>query len=69
MKEKVVMVIGLFFFFLSPFVVQASSPNDQLVQKQMEQLDISEIRQYWEDIVTKYGGFLPESQKGSIAEF
>lgn len=69
MKEKVVMVVGLFFFFLSPFVVQASSPNDQLVQKQMEQLDISEIRQYWEDIVTKYGGFLPESQKGSIAEF
>jgi stage III sporulation protein AE len=69
LKEKVVMVVGLFFFFLSPFVVQASSPNDQLVQKQMEQLDISEIRQYWEDIVTKYGGFLPESQKGSIAEF
>ncbi|MBB3867390.1 stage III sporulation protein AE [Parageobacillus toebii NBRC 107807] len=69
MKEKVVMVVGLFFFFLSPFVVQASSPNDQLVQKQMEQLDISGIRQYWEDIVTKYGGFLPESQKGSIAEF
>ncbi|WP_169712589.1 stage III sporulation protein AE [Parageobacillus galactosidasius] len=63
------MVVGLFFFFLSPFVVQASSPNDQFVQKQMEQLDISEIRQYWEDIVTKYGGFLPESQKGSIAEF
>jgi stage III sporulation protein AE len=69
LKEKVVMVVGLFFFFLSPFVVQASSPNDQLVQKQMEQLDISEIRQYWEDIVTKYGGFLPESQKGPIAEF
>ncbi|GLH65002.1 stage III sporulation protein AE [Parageobacillus sp. G301] len=69
MKEKVVMVVGLFFFFLSPLIVQASSPNDQLVQKQMEQLDISEIRQYWEDIVTKYGGFLPESQKGPIAEF
>ncbi|WP_285756152.1 stage III sporulation protein AE [Parageobacillus sp. G301] len=63
------MVVGLFFFFLSPLIVQASSPNDQLVQKQMEQLDISEIRQYWEDIVTKYGGFLPESQKGPIAEF
>jgi stage III sporulation protein AE len=69
LKEKVVMVVGLFFFFLSPLVVQASSPNDQLVQKQMEQLDISEIRQYWEDVVTKYGGFLPESQKGSLAEF
>jgi stage III sporulation protein AE len=69
LKEKVVMAVGLFFFFLSPFVVQASTSNDQLVQKQMEQLDVSEIRQYWEDIVTKYGGFLPESQKGSLVEF
>jgi stage III sporulation protein AE len=69
LKEKAVIAVSLFFFFLSPFVVQASSPNDQLVQKQMEQLDVSEIRQYWEDIVTKYGGFLPESQKGSLVEF
>lgn len=69
MKVKAAAVIGLFFFFFSPFMVQASSTNDQLVQKQMEQLDVSEIRQYWEEIATKYGGFLPESQKGSLTEF
>ncbi len=39
------------------------------MQKQIEQLDVSEIRQFWEDIVTKYGGFLPESQKGSLMDF
>ncbi|WP_167542275.1 stage III sporulation protein AE [Parageobacillus thermoglucosidasius] len=69
LKVKAVAVVGLFFFFFSPFVVQASSPNDQLVQRQIEQLDVSEIRKYWEEISTEYGGFLPESQKGSLTEF
>lgn len=69
MKGKAAAVVGLLLFFFSPFIVQASSLNEQFVQKQMEQLDVSEIRQYWEEIATKYGGFLPESQKGSLAEF
>jgi stage III sporulation protein AE len=67
--RKIITAASFFFFFLSPFVVQASSSNEQLVQKQIEQLDVSEIRQFWEDIVTKYGGFLPESQKGSLTDF
>lgn len=57
------------FFFLSPLIVQASPPNEQLMQKQIDALGIDEIRQYWDDIVTKYGGFLPESQKGSFVQF
>ncbi|EZP76098.1 stage III sporulation protein AE [Parageobacillus genomosp. 1] len=69
MIRKIITAASFFFFFLSPFVVQASSSNEQLVQKQIEQLDVSEIRQFWEDIVTKYGGFLPESQKGSLTDF
>jgi stage III sporulation protein AE len=67
--RKIITAASFFFFFLSPFVVQASSSNEQLVQKQIEQLDVSEIRQFWEDIITKYGGFLPESQKGSLTDF
>jgi stage III sporulation protein AE len=67
--RKIITAASFFFFFLSPFVVQASSSNGQLVQKQIEQLDVNGIRQFWEDIVTKYGGFLPESQKGSLTDF
>jgi stage III sporulation protein AE len=67
--RKIITAASFFFFFLSPFVVQAATSNEQLVQKQIEQLDVSEIRQFWEDIVTKYGGFLPESQKGSLMDF
>lgn len=39
------------------------------MQKQIEALGIDEVQQYWNEIVTKYGGFLPESQKGSLVQF
>ncbi|NUK31092.1 stage III sporulation protein AE [Parageobacillus sp. VR-IP] len=69
MIRKIITAASFFFFFLLPFDVQAATSNEQLVQKQIEQLDVSEIRQFWEDIVTKYGGLLPESQKGSLMDF
>lgn len=67
----------LFFFFLLfslPNVVQAS-PNTQqpidekIVNDQLSKLGIEDIQTYWEDLVTNYGGYLPESQKGSFLEF
>lgn len=32
-------------------------------------MNIDELKQYWDDIEQKYGGFLPESQKGSLYDF
>ena len=67
----------LFLFFLLfslPNVVQAS-PNTQqpidekIVNDQLTKLGIEDIQTYWEDLVTNYGGYLPESQKGSFLEF
>ncbi|WP_437177689.1 stage III sporulation protein AE [Halalkalibacter nanhaiisediminis] len=43
--------------------------EDGFVEQQIEQLQLDEIRMYWEEISTEYGGFLPESQKGSFVEF
>lgn len=43
--------------------------EDGFVEQQIEQLQLDEIRMYWEEISTEYGGFLPESQKGSFMEF
>ena len=40
-----------------------------MVQAQMEKLGLDEIRQFWDGIITEYGGFLPESQKGSFMDF
>ncbi|MEH7157143.1 stage III sporulation protein AE [Neobacillus drentensis] len=71
-------IIILVFFFLSITSVQAAeegkdtsnplSPHE-LVDEQLKSLDITELKQFWEDISYKYGGFLPESQKGSLYDF
>ena len=43
--------------------------QSDLVQAQFERIDFEEIKVFWDDIATKYGGFLPESQKGSLMDF
>src|SRR5690606_14545349 len=70
-------LVVLFFFFSLPQIVQASpSPqeviDDQIheqVEEQLETLGIDDIKQFWDEIVTEYGGYLPDSQKGSLLEF
>ena len=69
----------LFFFFQTTVTVgYANEKNEieqepimqsELVQAQFERIDFEEIKVFWDDIVTKYGGFLPESQKGSFMDF
>jgi stage III sporulation protein AE len=55
----------------SPQVNQAETPKtpQQLVESQLESLNIDELKQYWENVMDQYGGFLPESQKGSLYDF
>ncbi|CRK84076.1 stage III sporulation protein AE [Neobacillus massiliamazoniensis] len=80
MKQRLQFIsfIILLIFFLSVPSVQASEKtNDsaqplspqELVDTQIKSLDLSELTQFWEDITNKYGGFLPESQKGSLVDF
>jgi stage III sporulation protein AE len=71
LKRKIVSALSvLLFLFLSlPLVVQASPPPKEIMQEQIEKLGVDDIKQYWNEIVSKYGGFLPESQKGSFIEF
>ena len=69
-KLSINLFLFLIFLLLSlPGSVQASPPQQELVERQLEKLGIEEITQYWEEITTVYGGFLPESQKGSLLEF
>ncbi|WP_299088051.1 stage III sporulation protein AE [uncultured Metabacillus sp.] len=71
------------FFLIIPINVQASETPQQteqteqaelpnasvLVEEQVEKLDVEDIRTYWDKVMTEYGGFLPESQKGSLLQF
>ncbi|NNV05346.1 stage III sporulation protein AE [Geobacillus sp. C56-T2] len=68
MKRITVLTAVLVGFFFSPFIVQAAS-GESSISEQLARLDVSEIRRYWETIVHEYGGFLPESEKGPLADF
>jgi stage III sporulation protein AE len=67
-------------FLANPLNVQAQEPlqpnqqpdipnADIIVEEQVEKLEISDIKKYWDEVITEYGGFLPESQKGSLLQF
>ncbi|MFD2214073.1 stage III sporulation protein AE [Metabacillus endolithicus] len=69
-------------FLAIPISVQASTTAPQetedpemelnaetFVNEQVEKLDVTDIKTYWDAVMTEYGGFLPESQKGSLLQF
>lgn len=72
-------ILYAFLVVLVLFIVQADvataaendeeTLTDELVQSQIERIGIEDITKFWDDIVTEYGGFLPESQKGSFMDF
>ncbi|WP_368506084.1 stage III sporulation protein AE [Alkalihalophilus sp. As8PL] len=75
MKQTLSTILLLTLFLLLPMDAHAESNGEEpvdentFVEKQLEMLQLDEIRSYWEEISTEYGGFLPESQKGSFLEF
>ena len=80
MKQKlqfIPIMILLFLLFTSTSVQANEEVNvdstpispQELVDAQLKTMDLTELKQYWEDIQNKYGGFLPESQKGSLYDF
>jgi stage III sporulation protein AE len=74
--------IVLLFYVVASFLlipsVQASPQSESsnvesgledMVNSQLESLNMDELKGFWEDIMDEYGGFLPESQKGSLYDF
>ncbi|BCB04694.1 stage III sporulation protein AE [Bacillus sp. KH172YL63] len=74
-----IIVTALLFFFICASGGQAEegdgqAPPDtnmqqQMIDQQIDQLGIEELTGFWNDIVEEYGGYLPESQKGSLIDF
>ncbi|MEY8347736.1 stage III sporulation protein AE [Bacillus cereus] len=63
------LLFACFLFFSLPIVVQASPVEQSVVDQQLDKLGIEDVKQFWDGLITKYGGYLPESQKGSFMEF
>lgn len=63
--------------WMLPQVVQASPSENikqedlskELVNSGLEQVDIEGIKEFWDQIMVDYGGYLPEGQKGSLMDF
>ncbi len=79
-RLKFISIITLLFFLLLSHNVQAAEDSQaaegikqlspqELVDSQLKALDLTDLKKFWEDISSKYGGFLPESQKGSLYDF
>lgn len=65
---------SILFFTINGQVFAEESENNvldpqALVDQQIEALNLDELIGFWEEIKDEYGGFLPESQKGSLYDF
>jgi stage III sporulation protein AE len=80
MKQRLQFILGIILiqlFFFIPAVQAAGEENetrqlinpDQIAKSQLENLNIDELKGFWDDIINKYDGYLPESQKGSLYDF
>lgn len=75
-KRKISLMVLVFYLSLIisvwlPINVQASpaDPAQTFIDSELEKLGVDQVKQFWEQIVHEYGGFLPESQKGTFMEF
>ncbi|MHC0035972.1 stage III sporulation protein AE [Pseudoneobacillus sp. C159] len=80
MKQRlptILLLLVLISYFFTPVVqateetspVESPKTPQQLVESQLDSLNLDELKQYWDDVTHQYGGFLPESQKGSLYDF
>jgi stage III sporulation protein AE len=49
--------------------VSAESITSEIVEHQISSMQLDEIKDFWDSVSNEYGGFLPESQKGTFFEF
>ncbi|WP_102345634.1 stage III sporulation protein AE [Bacillus sp. Marseille-P3661] len=72
-NRLVIFIVLCMSFSLFPLIVQASPTATDLdkgfVEQEIEDLGIDNVKRFWDQIVNEYGGFLPESQKGSFIDF
>lgn len=79
MKQYLLLLSSLLIFLIlqpdfaraSPNVTKNEEENtaEELIDSSLQQIDLNEMKQFWNQILDEYGGFLPEGQKGSLMDF
>ncbi|MBS4217186.1 stage III sporulation protein AE [Bacillus sp. FJAT-49711] len=76
MRRGLQILLLCFFSFFGAMTVSAeemekpiNESNDQLTDRYIEDLGLEELSEHWESIVHEYGGYLPESKRGTFIDF
>ncbi|WP_339162921.1 stage III sporulation protein AE [Siminovitchia sp. FSL W7-1587] len=76
MRRTLLISFFCIFLFSGPAVSQAQDEDPKsndilsnIVREQMETLGLDDLKSHWEQIMDEYGGYLPESQRGTLIEF
>jgi stage III sporulation protein AE len=64
-----ILIFLIMITFGSQASVSAESITSEMVEHQLSSMQLDEIKEFWDSISDEYGGFLPESQKGTFFEF
>ncbi|QCT02461.1 stage III sporulation protein AE [Paenibacillus algicola] len=68
----VILLIPLLLLTFLPGVsfaeASSTSPADQWVQEQAEELPVEPVEQYWDQLMQEYGGFFPDGQSPSLMD-
>jgi len=75
--RKRILAFFLILFFSCSAVVAETEQGDRasgdvvtnIVNEQIDSLGLEELSEYWEGIMAEYGGYLPESQRGTLIDF
>lgn len=76
MRNIIQLFLFCFVLFTGASAIQAEQEEEpsndiitKMVDEQIETLGIEELQGFWEGIMDEYGGYLPESQRGTLLEF
>lgn len=78
MKQwPIFIILTVILLWIEPHYVQASpqgntdqtNVSEELINKGLEQVDLEELKEFWDEIMVEYGVFLPEGQKGNLIDF
>lgn len=67
LNRKYLLLAGLLILFLSgcrtAYADTSTSSSQHYQSQQIQQMDTGKIDQFWDSLVTKYNGFIPDSDR------
>ncbi|CAM2809652.1 stage III sporulation protein AE [Paenibacillus sediminis] len=67
-KLTPILIIFLCLLFSSTGQLFADSPSNEWIKQQAEQLPTDQVEQYWDKLMTQYGGFFPDQKVPSFMD-